>query len=375
MNKLRFLTVFLFCTIFAMWGLTQAHAYSTGMSSADQFRAESCDIYQLITINYTQIGATGSSIAIIRSDGCLAENVQANAAGNLGGESRIELIPDVRSVWSKTGGEIIAIPGANYDNASYLIQRTYTNNTVSYLNVTESYNNASIRSQERFSGNRYQYILLPPYDVAYHWCQKNNAVLNSVDNVNMTIDMNERLVDLLVIQASYNMTPDLNLDDGYSGYPTIGGIANMAEMICRIVLIVAIVTIAVIWALTGYTPFDFSSNPVNNPSQDVNVGWNLSDDANWDAYEAICNASGIEPTFEGFMEYLKTLGDLAPVVTPTWNNNWTNAGGASNENVLTSIVAFIQDLLPLIIAIIIVIAFVVGFVMIYRFAKRFMSPS
>lgn len=350
------------------------------MSSADQFRSESCDIYQLITINYTAIGAEGSSIAIIRSDGSFIESVQtrAAAAGAVSSDDRIELIPDVRSVWNQRGIDIIQIPGANYENASYMVQRTYTNNTVGYLNLSTNFN-----STATWSGYRYQYILLPAYDVAYDWCRRNGAVLNSVDAVNLTIDANERLVDMLTVQISDYMTPDLNLDDGYDGAPVIGAIdpatlSLLAGLTVKLVLII-LAFVAFLYAVNAGVFdhwFDFSTNQNNTADQHLDVPWTTDNTtAHWDDYETICNASGNEATYEGFMEYLKTLGEMSPVIAPTWNNNWTaNPTGSGSGNVLTSIVAFIKDLLPLIIAVIIVIAFVVAFVMIYRAAKRFM-PS
>lgn len=368
--------LFFLSLLFVVLPIAQAHAYGTGISSVDQFRNNSIDVYQLITFNYTIVGTESSAIAVIRNDGQLAENVQANAVDTLGSNNRIELVPNVKSVWSQTPYEIMQTSFGNYTEASYLMQRTFLNATSAYFNVTDLVNNETGRNTVVQSGYKFQATLLPAEDVAYDWCRKHNAILNSVDNVNLSVISNSDIVDFLCIQTSEEMDVDTNLDNGYQAVPVSAGeilTTAVVSLIIKLVLIILAATVLIVWACVGYVPFDFSSQVITyyQPDQSYNVNWtapNLNESQMWQAYLDHCDDISETPTIEGYTEFVKNFYEATkpPTGGATWNNNFTNEGGDPPGNVLTNIIAFLKNLLPLIIAIIIVVAFVFGFVLIIR---------
>jgi hypothetical protein len=360
--------------------VTSVQAYTTGIASVDQFRANSVDIYELITINYTTIGTEGSSIAVIRSDGQLMQDVQARAAGELGSNERIELLPEVRSVWSQTAMNLMALPFGTYNpaNTTYWVQRSFTNKTIAYLNVTTTFNNASMIATNAYSGYRFQATLLPAYDVAYDWCTTNGAILNSVDEINLTTTMNSKIVDFLVVEMSEEMEPDLNLNDGYQAIPVSAGFAwgELAKFIIKIVLLILAAVTIIVTAPSWANWFDFSTYNDYHPDQSIDINWTvpgLNESALWEQYLDHCAVLNQTPTMEGYTEWIKVIyGQATPKISvnPGWNNNFTTTPGDKPDNILTSIIAFLSDLGPLIMAIIIIVAFIFGFMLIYKGYKR-----
>lgn len=373
LRKRTILAILFFIAIITVTPISRIQAYTSGIRSVDQFRNEYIDVYQLITINYTDIGTGGSAIAIIRSDGQLSSDVQANAITDLGSNARIEVRPEIRSVWRQTPSQVMQISYGDYteENTTYLVKRTFENRTVAYLNYSNTFfNQTELLSTEQHTGYRYEATLLPPYDIAYYWCQENGAVLNSIDNVNLSVTQNRKLVDFIAVQYSEPMEPDLDLSDGYDGVPVSASFAltaTFASLIWKLVIIIAgaICFLAVI--LTGWTPFDYSTNVDYNPDQSIDFDWGNSSE-HWDTYESICGTTGTTPTMEGFLEYLKTISEMLPDAF-SWNNDLNITGAEPGTSFLTGIVAFLTDLFPLIMMVIIIVALAFGGILIYRGLK------
>lgn len=385
-SKKYLIPILFFMAIIFMTPITRITAYTTGIASVDQFRRDSVDVYQLITINYTVVGGGGSAITVIRSDTSIADQVQTNAIGTT---DRVELYPEMRSVFSQNGRAILAWDHGIYDeNTTYMVHETFFNGTRRLYNITDLYHNATLAPTATFTGYKYQAVLLPPRDVANYWCQTHNAILNSVDEVNLTMNFEPKLVQALTIQISENMTPDNNLANGYNGIPISAGIATIIISAAAILIKcigytlvavgVGIGFAAVIGALMGNPLIDRSVHIEDNDEQTLNVNWTtptMNQTELWAAYEEWATAAGTIPTVEGYYVWLDAYYTNIEKVTPDLpgmyiNENWSIGQGDEDGGFLTMITGFLEDIMPIVIMIVIIVAMVWGFGLISRFMGK-----
>ena len=381
-----------------------AFAYTTGFSAIDKFRNESVDVYQFITFNYTVIGGGGSFVQTIRSEGVMVDNfyiggknhplnllnAQAEnqmstfAEGNLGSETRGEIIPSAKYVWNVPAAEILKWDLGWYnENTTWVQQRTNITGYQKWLNVTEYINGENTThtlDPTLRTGTKFQMALLPAEDLAYDWCRKHNAVLNSVDAVNTSIKTRNIFVDYLTIQQTPALQVDTNLDDGYDIIPVNGSIAPaviaaVGWLILKIAIAVAAIIFAVSFIVTGGNSiFDFSSQTTFTADQNLYVNWTTPEVNQTQLYQDYLTFCGIvnqEPSAEGYYEWTNNHYDNIRSITPELptmeqNNNWTDTQGSGQKNILQTIIGFIADIIPIVIAIILIVAFIFAFLFIVR---------
>jgi hypothetical protein len=355
---------------------TNAHSYSTGISSVDDIRNNHVDIYQTITFNFTAIGG-GSAMTMTITNKLDVDKpviINGRATGGIGSEDRAELIPSVKSVWNQQPLSLIETVETqpfqfNYTETSYYVTQTYPhNNTVSYLNITgdqDIFNTEA--SKASYTGHKFEAVLLPARDVAADYCRRNGLIFNALVEENLTIDYDNGGISQLAIIKSENMTPDNNLADGYDGIPVsasaIVGLGQLVYLIVKAILI-AVVVIAAIFALLDYKPF--AKTIINNVNQDNYFPeYNATDD--WNEYESIAIAANLTPTWEGYLAWLEQVGKSRPDTTATQNNNFSipeDSGGG-----FTFLSGFFENLGPIIQMVIIIIIVIVAIALILRFLK------
>lgn len=394
-RKTKILFTLFFSILFCCTMFTQAEAYSTGFDTIDQFRQDSVDVYQIITFNYTVIGGGGSHIQTITQTGQTIRDVRfhtgnpaidqlrSQAVDQLGSEDRWEIIPEVKYIYNAPFAEITRWDLGIYDDTEYMLQRTNFSGYQEWQNVT-SYvrnENATVKvTPQTFTGTKFSMVLLPAQDIANQWCNDNGAILNSVDAVNTSIVCNNKFVNYLTVSESVELELDSNLRDGYDITP-VNATSLTVTAIVGLIIAISLAILAATFLISVILDrpiFDFSTHVYYSADQTINVNWTtptLNQTELYTQYLDFCTAVSQTPSVEGYYEWSKNYFDNIQKVAPelptlSQNNNWSTNTGAPKSNVLTSIIGFIEELIPLVIMIVIIVAFVFGGIWLFRMIRR-----
>ena len=393
-----FLLLLIFGTCFA-----NAKAYSTGFDTIDGFRANSIDVYQNIEVNYTIIGTGGSSITTIKNSGGMVDTVRfhnplrdqlmsyggaltTQTPAELGSEDRWEFLPETQAIFMNDFQSMMRWDWGVYSttNTTVVQTQTFFNGTQNLNDIGQYYfnqNGTVNMDKTQQTGILYSTILLPAEDIALDWGKKNNAIINSIDNITTEIVGNTEFVDFLTIQQSVPMIPDTNLQDGYDIIPVNASDFGISWII-GIAIAFFIVALGVDILLNDDPIFDFSTNVVYSADQTLNVNWStpeFNDTELYNMYLDFASTIGVEPTVEGYYEWSRERFANIQAISPelpamTMSNNWSTQGGAS-QNGITGIFGFIGDLLPIIIAALIIGAFAIAMIWMVRKANIFGSKD
>jgi hypothetical protein len=389
-NKKILISLF-FLVSFLAFGINKAYAQASPIATMEDFRDRSIDVYQNITINYTQIGGGGSFLHTIRSDGRIIEEVNGIVIGRqtagLGAEARIEVAPSIRNEYTITQTQMMHINdyeglNFNYTPSTYYYQRTNFSGYQTWYDIStvaKGENTTYFINPKTFTGTKFTTFLLPPYDVAYDYCRKHNLVLNGIENITTHVEGDTDFVDFLTIQKTEALVPDTNLDDGYDLTPVSAPFpiwAVKAIVIAVVALVILLGTLLVTDALGITNLFGAGDqfNQIDNaPSQNIYYNWTtpeINQTALFQSYLDFTNATGETPSMEGYYEFTNNYFDNIQKITPEaptfrQDNNWSS-GIEAEQNSGSLLSGFLSGIMPIIQIIIIIIAFVFGMVLVVR---------
>jgi len=373
-SKLFFFSIFAI-GLFIMLGVTQAYAYAAPIN-VQRFQQENASVDQLITFTYTDLGTMSIKSMTIRNTGELTQEVIAHDSMSTTPNDDIGLSPNVRSVWN-TNALALLNTGFNYTGTEYLIEWAtmdtgMVNKSIGYTDFTD--NVSQLVQISGLTGYAYSVTLLPAQDVANYYCQQHGYTLGNITAINYTsCALN---VNYVVIEQSEEMQPDNDLSNGYQAIPVSAGFVWMPWMgalikyviLAVVCVIVAFELPAIFTAIFGTQP---DSAPVHlGPDIDINVNGTNGLDL-WNQYVTAMQSINVTPTVSGFPSsfdlWCKAIGTAQPqiYINAPSNNTYT----PPPKTILTDILAFLKDLLPLIITIIIIVAFVFGFMLLVKIIR------
>lgn len=278
-----------------------------------------------------------------------------------------------------------------FDRFAGDVPRYYTqsffNGTVTYLNSTQI--NESVIDATPINGQIVTALFPDANSIMYDWCRKNSAIPGVVLNHSVDINTKSDKVKSIMMGLTEPLTPDSNLDDGYDAVPQNASLSPFTYGILVGAGIIAAISTVIIFLLL----FALSGNEVTQ-TQDQNQTGQSGDNINqfnttttiiinqtgpsmndtYNTYVNLCNASGITPTVEGFLDFYERTHPQPQVnVSYLYSINQTTGEVNQSQSArqASAIGLLINDIVSyVIIAVIIISIIITVFLFIKAFRKK-----
>lgn len=373
-----------FCTFLLCFGVfNNIQIVIATTPSVEQFEETFLTVNQTVEFNYTTPMGISSCKSITTSiDITGKKTVISYAAGAIISE-KTSAVSNNYYYNPFTTDPLISPLYAQNDTEHFIFFKSDLNTS-----RTRAYNASAFplnRTSTTKSGQLIQAVIPDPKSVASDYCRKNNLILETINNFTYEYERKSDALESLSIGSSAPVETDNNLDNGYNIIQSNSSDFGVTAAIIGISILVAFV-IGMIMGSGGDNTIN--QNPISKPkinqtadflnehNNTINLDLDpMSGDAwneSYAVYLDLCNKSGIEPSMEGYMEFLKgqypTFDE--PLITYDVNVNQSAEQDAPITQSASLIAGFASTIVTIIMVVIIIIVIIVVLVLLWRMFKK-----